>query len=134
MLKCGSQENIIIRLYSKKLFDSVITSFLEIIGYPIPDSDLLIPFEKSNPSILYEFIDLITGIDEILYLQGELSENRRKFLSLILDISSKFSRFGNSSRLTDNEIRLISELYYESNKSFASKFLSKKETDLLLFR
>ena len=127
-IKEFGQENIIARVYDRRAIgEDTSLDMMKLLGLErTPDIGHV--NLRSNPSILPEFSEFVTKMDEA----GVDPEHRKKLIAELLSLSQRFKAHANHSLVSEEFKRDIREHYRESNARFASRYLTESEAGIIL--
>lgn len=127
-------ENIIARLYDRRLIADVCTNILDLIGISVSvnggcnENDFV--RYNANRRILPEFVPLITKLDSVLLRHNVRAQVIEEILRLS-DVFREYSKF----HLVDGEFcEQIFNFYMRSNATFAERFLDEESRRFLCER
>jgi hypothetical protein len=127
-------ENIIARLYDRRLIADVCTNILALMGISVSvngsgnENDFV--RYNANRRILPEFVPLITKLDSVLLRHNV----RAQVIEEILRLSDVFREYSTFHLVDDEFCEQIFNFYLHSNATFADRFLDEESRRFLLER
>ena len=122
-------ENLIVKLYDKKLFGNVIEVLCKILNISL--DDYLVKQSEStfiNHSIVPEFIDLIQFFDKN-YPNDH--QQRQLFISHLIKLSKVMNNYSSGIKMFGKEESKIIEYFKRKNEDFGNKFFTTAEKKAL---